>query len=311
MRWSGVVSVALLAAVMEYPYAHNWITEVTFVNGLGKNAKPGKPRDSPAPNDNQADVKFVNLIDTPDLNKPACKNKHVGKQSHEGEYPAFKAAPGEWLYIKWRDNGHIVKDPFDPNLRDKKGRSNGTIYLYGRSYEKQQDDEVTLKTLRDGKWDKGALLAETPYDDGVCGEPGDTLTYVKRCEAGGGGDCKVAVRIPEKEKGEWYTIIYAWNYSLKEGTDAKLTQWYTSCVDIKLEDKPQANSATTEPPKPKAIPLPSLAEHEAHEAVVKKWLENPSQPKPWQDRLKCQGGKKVKRDLTYPMSIARSAKFRF
>ncbi|TGZ80652.1 hypothetical protein EX30DRAFT_372000 [Ascodesmis nigricans] len=244
---------------------------------------------------------------------PVCNHPdygHYRDDEAKTQYPMFKASPGDWLWVKWKDNGHITKDPFDKSITGEGERAGknppydqGKVWIYGS--EKMDNvtykdvASVSLKTVRSGSWKDGELLAESPYDDGLCAEENETLTFLERCKLGGGGPCKVAVQIPPSVKGTKYTLIYVWDYSGKLGRPAVMVHWFTSCLDIEILPGKKPTS-TEKPPKITPARLVTQDEHLAH-------LQKGA--KPSEAELVCKKKKLVKRSSIPGFSP--SAKFRF
>ena len=95
---------------------------------------------------------------------------------------------------------------------------------------------------------QGVLLAgPLNFDDGACVEDNGTPEALKRKAAGGGGPCKSNFKLPENlQPGSVYTVYWVWDFSLHFGP-AKVghTEWYTSCVDIKIGGNNSVKNSST------------------------------------------------------------------
>lgn len=221
----------------------------------------------------------MHLIQDAKLDVPICKRVTQGNKNPQ--YPNLKAKAGDQVELRWMENGHVTKDPLDPNLNKIAGANNGRIYIYG-SDAVDANNNPKLSEVR--KWTRngskeGVLLADVPFDDGVCAEKNDSPISAERFGKGGGGDCKTTIKIPENldPNKKFYSVLWAWDFTAKGGANAP-TQWYTSCLDIEIvgtasgaassPSTPKSNSPPSSPPQsnsppsspPQSFSAPSTAE---------------------------------------------------
>jgi hypothetical protein len=183
----------------------------------------------------------------------------LNDQSYSDQFPMLSAAPGDFVAIKYRENGHVSRpDKTNPN----KPVNRGTVYLYGTTENDLSNValmDVHLKWTADGKGGngKGKLLATRNYDDGQCHEiiPADgdfegitgyRMEFVSKADS---LLCQSDLKIPEDAPvGKVYTVIWVWDWpEMKEqgiavspaeyGAESVLVpEIYTGVVDYKIVD---------------------------------------------------------------------------
>jgi hypothetical protein len=173
--------------------------------------------------------------------------------SYSDQFPMLSVAPGDFVAIKYRENGHVSRADDD---QPQKAVNRGTVYLYGTT-----ENDLSSLSLLDVhlKWTakgdgKGRLLATRNYDDGQCHETlsgaGDIEGIVGfRMKAISDGavklPCQNDIQIPEDAPvGKVYTVIWVWDWSTldKQGiavppaTIPTNPEIYTGVVDYKIVD---------------------------------------------------------------------------
>jgi hypothetical protein len=197
--------------------------------------------------------------------RPLCVKDNEKDQTtpntNTKQFPPLSAAPGSIIQAQYTENGHIT----GPEERDNKpipGYSSGLMYWYGWTDPAYQPtmQEVFLWTA-DGKGGngKGRLLKDkVPYDNGVCAEANVKPISLQRIpqlykKLENGTDildaplpranipCTTQFQLPEDLAGPTYTVAWVWDYSTKAGYVAadpyvrQSNEWYTTCMDIKIE----------------------------------------------------------------------------
>ncbi|KAL2139317.1 hypothetical protein VTI28DRAFT_5331 [Corynascus sepedonium] len=258
-----IVAVWLLAALTGTVTAHSWPEQTVRLGPDGKEVgKPGADR-SHIENGAEADF-LIPPNGGPKVFEPNQKivrddQGPLTDSSYSTQYPMLSVAPGDFVAIKHRENGHVTRpDKTNP----MKPINRGTIYLYGTTENDLSNVnlmDVHLKWTADGKGGngKGKLLATRNYDDGQCHEmkPSDG-------DFEGIGDyrkekiskadqllCQSDIKIPEDAPvGKVYTVIWVWDWpDMKEqgvavppaeyNSDAVATpETYTGVVDFKIVD---------------------------------------------------------------------------
>ncbi|KAI6569836.1 hypothetical protein MCOR04_008232 [Pyricularia oryzae] len=96
--------------------------------------------------------------------------------NYSPKYPMLSAAPGDFVALRYQENGHVSL----PGNGPLKPENRGTIYVYGTS--EPDDNHKLLDIYR--KWtagrDKGRLIATRPFNDGQCYQINNGDISVKR-----------------------------------------------------------------------------------------------------------------------------------
>ncbi|AEO53380.1 hypothetical protein MYCTH_2294618 [Thermothelomyces thermophilus ATCC 42464] len=258
-----IVAAWLLAALSGTATAHSWPEQTVRLGPDGKEV--GKPGADRAHIENGPDASF--LIPPNGGPKVFDANQKIVRDgqgtltdsSYSDQFPMLSVAPGDFVAIKHRENGHVTRaDKTNP----MKPINRGTIYLYGTTENDLSNVnlmDVHLKWTADGKGGdgKGRLLATRNYDDGQCHEqkPADgdlegIGDYRKQHVSNADSLlCQSDIKIPEDAPvGKIYTVIWVWDWpDMKEpgvavppaeyNSDQVATpETYTGVVDFKIVD---------------------------------------------------------------------------
>ncbi|WYZ44323.1 hypothetical protein EsH8_VII_000759 [Colletotrichum jinshuiense] len=266
-------SLALIVATLlggpQLVSSHTWVEQLNRVasNGtlVGPNGFPSgwTGRQSGAFND----ATFTNRI--PGDGFAMCKQT-LGQQV--GGFPALTAAPGDFVSLRYQENGHVTI----PDTPANKPLNRGTVFIYGTTEPKGSDTlfDVHRQWTTDGKGGdgRGRLLATRNYDDGQCYQINDKAISKQRqgqfpheAAQPNGQDvwCQSAVQLPEDlTQNSEYTLYWVWSWpTLKESAvaaskngqfadfpsgfqgdkraltsdDVTTAELYTSCSTIKVQ----------------------------------------------------------------------------
>lgn len=160
----------------------------------------------------------------PVVGTPAYTGKEVLNKfpfTDKPEHPMLEAFPGDHVAIIHLENGHVSLPQNQPN----KPLNRGTIYFYGTSKPKDQEQlfDVHLAWNKDGSGGdkRGILLATRNYDDGQCFQPNTaaiTNERVSKYSADGAKNtqelpCQSDIQLPADLKpGSVYTIYWYWDW---------------------------------------------------------------------------------------------------
>ncbi|KAH6853621.1 hypothetical protein B0I37DRAFT_11428 [Chaetomium sp. MPI-CAGE-AT-0009] len=256
------VAVWLLAALSGTAIAHSWPESTIRLSPDGKEVgKPGADRA-------HIETGTADFLIPPNGGEKVVQQSHkivrdtqgpLNDQSYSDQFPMLSVAPGDFVAIKYRENGHVSRpDKTNPN----KPVNRGTVYLYGTTENDLSSValmDVHLKWTADGKGGngKGKLLATRNYDDGQCHEiiPADgdfegitgyRMEFVSKADS---LLCQSDLKIPEDAPvGKVYTVIWVWDWpEMKEqgiavppaeyGAESVLVpEIYTGVVDYKIVD---------------------------------------------------------------------------
>ncbi|KAL2165296.1 hypothetical protein VTH06DRAFT_593 [Thermothelomyces fergusii] len=253
----------LPAALCRIVIAHSWPEQTVRLGPDGKEV--GKPGADRAHIENGPEASFlIPPNGGPKVFKPNHKIVRAGQavltdSSYSEQFPMLSVAPGDFVAIKHRENGHVTRaDKTNP----KKPINRGTIYLYGTTENDLSNVnlmDVHLKWTADGRGGngKGRLLATRNFDDGQCHElrPADgdlegigdyRKKHVSKADS---LLCQSDIKIPEDAPvGKVYTVIWVWDWpDMKEpgvavppaeydSAEVEIPETYTGVVDFKIVD---------------------------------------------------------------------------
>ncbi|GKT43146.1 uncharacterized protein ColSpa_03327 [Colletotrichum spaethianum] len=271
------VAVATILGASHLAESHTWVEQLNRVaaNGtlVGSAGFPaGWPgRASSAFND----ATFTNRM--PGDGFAMCKQA-VGKQV-DG-FPALTAAPGDFVSLRYQENGHVTL----PNVPENKPLNRGTVFIYGTTQPKADDTlfDVHRQWTTDGKGGdgRGRLLATRNFDDGQCYQiNGQSISQERQSKfpheaaqpMGRDVWCQSAVQLPEDlAQNSDYTLYWVWSWptlaqsavaASKNGQfadfpagftgdkravtskDVTTAELYTSCSSIKVKGEKLVSGA--------------------------------------------------------------------
>jgi hypothetical protein len=193
------------------------------------NAKPGYIRNYQGHIDATASYR----ITQPGLTAPICAPfQQTFNQYSNPLYPQLIAAPGDYVQGIYLENGHVTL------LQTPESKS-GTVYWFGTTVDSPSRTLADVMAWKQGGNKQGVMLSSaTPFDDGLCAEDNGSPIALARKAKGGTGPCKSAFKIPENLKdGSIYTVYWVWDFSKHFAEPADRVEWYTSCIDIKIQDR--------------------------------------------------------------------------
>jgi hypothetical protein len=172
-----VASLAAIAGFIQPAATHSWVEHVMLISANGTMVgQPGFPsgavaRGAPGFND---DI-MVNMLPPNGRGEGPvvlasdrmCKSFD---QYTNPALPRLTASPGDFLALRYLENGHVSLPDGQPN----KPLNRGTIFIYGTTQPRADDTIVAIHGVwnRDGTGGdgRGRLLATRNYDDGQCYE---------------------------------------------------------------------------------------------------------------------------------------------
>lgn len=274
---------ALVATILIPATAHTWIEEYQVIGPNGSFiGDRGFSRGYIGREDPDFDGSFnsLNLVPPSDAVMPdgtvrlrinstdnVCRNSQQTSNYTNPAYPMLKVAPGDYVAMKYLENGHVTLPWNQPG----KPPHGGTVYVFGTSQPIEQEMLANVMKWTDngkGGDGRGRLLATQNFDDSRCHQINDCYHSVERQGAypntipGQPGTvselwCETDVKMPEDLQSGKYTTYWVWQWPtlacetcpFPEGMD----QWYTTCADheiiapgaddfVKLEDAPATNT---------------------------------------------------------------------
>ncbi|KAF1816503.1 hypothetical protein P152DRAFT_446151 [Eremomyces bilateralis CBS 781.70] len=234
--------------------AHSWVEQAQVINNgvyvgdLGFARSWGMPMDDrkyqiPGAGANRPNLAPEDLLCGP--------NERASVQQGSNN-PRLQASPGDFVALKYRENGHTTTN-YEP-------LKVGTLFLYAT--ENPKEDQKLMDALdwtKDGSLDEGRLLNEQPFDDGRCYEhnPGSTANAQRAGKFPNDNQgaswlwCESDIQVPtETATGQPLTVYWVWNFTAPNGA----AEWYTSCLDFDIVDKPEVQRTANATPQP-AQPL--------------------------------------------------------
>ncbi|KAK7725391.1 hypothetical protein SLS57_003868 [Botryosphaeria dothidea] len=249
---------ALVAALLlTQVAAHTWIEQLSVIKNGTFVGNYGYPRSYLSRTDAgfnggassqwllpPLDSGRLRVDDTDSLCRPEQR-----KQTQSEKWPRLNIAPGDFVAMKYAENGHVTL----PDNQKGKPKKGGTVFVYG-TLEPKDDERLTtvLKWTNDGTGGdkRGKLLATNNFDDGRCYQINSGSISVQRQaefpdpnpgQAGSVNEqyCETDVQIPEdQEAGKTYTLYWVWQWPTAAGQDPTYPdgkdEWYTSCSDVEL-----------------------------------------------------------------------------
>jgi hypothetical protein len=174
--------------------------------------------------------------------------------NYSTKYPMLSAAPGDFIALRYQENGHVSLPEGSPG----KPQNRGTIYVYGTSTPSKDEKFLGVH----GIWAKGNasddakghLIAKRNFDDGQCYQINDgpisaerQAMVNKQAQDPQGADlwCQADLRLPaDLPTSGTYTLYWVWDWpTISDGLPASgqtpstkvvSPQIYTSCLDIQL-----------------------------------------------------------------------------
>lgn len=258
-----ISKIILLALLLAPVYAHSWIEELRLIDADGRFfGEAGYMRDFVARSEPTfADTKVTHLLPPNDPHEIQDDHSTTGispqdfmcrksqqSQTPGARYPRLRASPGEFVALRYAENGHVTL----PENSKGKPANRGTVYVYGTSSPHHNEAflDVFDKWTLDGNGGdrRGRLLAAQPYDDGRCYQVNDGVISRQRqkdhplsampdltsdllCQ----NDIQIPPDIPVNQT---FTLYWVWDWPTAPNVDSALpkgkTEVYTSCIDVDI-----------------------------------------------------------------------------
>jgi len=254
--------VATAAYLFEPVVAHSWVEALMRVapNGtmVGPTGYPRgyQPRNAPGRVSDDNDVWLLPPNGVPNkitAQMNMCRPGQRSRSMYSSSAPMLKAAPGDFLALRYQENGHVTL----PDTNPTKPTNRGTIYIYGTTTPSDDEkfEDVWMSWTPDGNGGngKGRLLATRNFDDGQCYQVnGQKISqtrqksFSKKAMDPMGADlwCQNDIQLPaDAQPGKPYTLYWVWHWPsfnvANQASDmptgnAKIVteQFYTSCFDV-------------------------------------------------------------------------------
>ncbi|TDZ60587.1 hypothetical protein CTRI78_v004907 [Colletotrichum trifolii] len=208
----------LLACLLGFVASHSWVEELLRVASNGTLVGPSGYSDGW----NGRGAGFNDDLYTNRLPSQGVKMCKTAGQPQPASFPHLTAAPGDFISLRYQENGHVTK----PESPGRKPLNRGTIFIYGTTQPKLDDTvfDAHRQWTVDGKGGdgRGRLLATRNYDDLQCHQVNDSPISQKRKAEfahtaiqpmGDNIWCQAAFQIPEDvAQGASYSIYWVWSW---------------------------------------------------------------------------------------------------
>lgn len=270
MKFTISIIVAIFALPFQMTTAHTWADELRVIarNGTMSSAvgyaRAYEPRLTNYHPDNN--VNKLPLTNIPD-NTPICApNQIPGAKPADPTYNILSAAPGDFVAVRYLENGHVTEPTQADTATQGKGFGSGLVYIYGTADSKATDMFNSIHKVwnKDGTGGdkRGKLLAVQYFDDMACflagssnghlfvdGPTGNVTLAVARQEAynftvdpadssnGANLLCQTDFQIPvDVQANKDYSIYWVWDWPTMDKTTGQriINETYTSCADIAI-----------------------------------------------------------------------------
>lgn len=239
---------------------HSWVEQLTVIRNsvfVGDNGYPRGyvPRtvifnDGDMQNELPPPTSLRMRIDASDL---VCKSTQMSQNQTAG-YPVLSVSPGDYIAMKYLENGHVTQ----PDVPPGKPPGSGTVFVLGTPDPSDTDTLVDiLQWSSDGSGGdaRGTLLAAQNFDDLRCHQiDNDSAISVERQEEFPNREpgqpngpnqelwCETDVLIPSTiPTNTWYTLYWVWQWPTLPGTPGfpeGKDQYYTTCADVSIVELP-------------------------------------------------------------------------
>ncbi|PSS08745.1 hypothetical protein M430DRAFT_109847, partial [Amorphotheca resinae ATCC 22711] len=171
-----------------------------------------------------------------------CKSTQtIGSQTAGS--PALIASPGDFIALRYQENGHVTQ----PQIPPGKPEGSGIVYVYGTASPSNDDTYLGIHHVWNadgtGGDGRGVLLATRHFDDGQCYQINNGTISKNRQEEfphnanplmGEDLWCQTDVQLPADATGN-YTLYWVWDWPTLDSNGAVIkNESYTTCSDISL-----------------------------------------------------------------------------
>lgn len=238
-----------------FALSHSWNEQLTVIrDGLytGNNGYPRRYVSRSEPGFNDSVMTYV--IPSADSNRTRINDSDFvcsatqRNASQAAEYPRLQAVPGDYIAIKYLENGHVTLPQNTPG----KPPSAGVVYVFGTE-QPNEGEKLTdvLQWTADGTGgdQRGVLLAVQNFDDGRCYQINNGTISSARQQSypdptpGQPGTrneqwCETDIKLPSSlSEPSAFTIYWVWQWPTLPGTpgvESGKDEYYTTCSDINL-----------------------------------------------------------------------------
>lgn len=237
--------------------AHTWIEEMQIIDSNGSYVGDrGYSRGYVA----RTDPTFTGFSDNYLLPQNGVRINSSDSLCHPSQrssnytnpaYPMLKAAPGDYVAMKYLENGHVTL----PHTQLGKPAHAGTVYVYG-THQPAADEKLVdvLAWTADGSGGngKGFLMTAQNFDDGRCHQIncGNISTYrqihfpshqIGQPMSTMEQWCETDLHLPTNVTAGTLTVYWVWSWPTSANADCTYPdgkdEYYTTCSDMQIVDE--------------------------------------------------------------------------
>ena len=246
------------ATLLPFATAHSWVEQIQVIGADGQYVGEfGYPRGFVDRSDPDFDG-FANKWQIPDPTFHAGHTRmtdsmmacHPSQRisNYSTRHPRLEAAPGDFLALKYLENGHVTR-PWDPPGKPQRG---GTVWVYG-TYRPGKDEKLNDVLQWDANGNagdgRGWLMAAEDFDDGRCYQLNESPESARRRleypnHLPGQPDhpseqwCETNIQLPHSSREpSILTIYWVWGWDTVPGTENAICgkdEYYTSFLDVEI-----------------------------------------------------------------------------
>ncbi|KAF1824631.1 uncharacterized protein K489DRAFT_316200, partial [Dissoconium aciculare CBS 342.82] len=247
-----LTSAALFAVASQ---AHTWIEQLQVIGSNGSyTGDYGYPRGYVARTDQGFTGDSDNYL-LPPLSSGRIRIDQTDMLCHPSQrtpnysakYPKLAVAPGDWVAMKYLENGHVTQ----PWVQAGKPSGGGTVYVYGTTAPDSSAKILdVLQWTADGKGGngKGFLIGAQDFDDGRCHQISNSAVSLFRQQANANHVqnqptsqveqwCETDIQIPKQVDGSSLTVYWVWSWQTAVGSLGApygKDEYYTTCMDFDI-----------------------------------------------------------------------------
>lgn len=269
--FSLAATLAFLPNVVLDVAAHSWVEQMLVIQNGTYTGNPGYMRGYTPRGPGFSDFLNQNLLPALSSNRiridstdPMCRSSQT-TSNYTDAYPKLNAAPGDFVAIRYLENGHVT---LPQNQLGKPG-SGGTVMIYATTQPKDNEkltDVLQWNVNGTGGDGRGKLLTVQNFDDGRCYQINSSPISTQRQQqfpnkpvnaaAGSANEelwCETNVQLPsDAATNSDMTLYWAWQWNTMPNVDPGIPkgkdEWYTSCMDVNLVAAGQVKQASVKPP---------------------------------------------------------------
>ena len=241
-----------LLSVFPLTSAHSWLEQAQRINASGfYNGYYGYPRHFVS----RADPHFEDAVMTnllPSQGRTQIEHEDqvclTPSSKRSTVYPRLYAAPGDFVALKYLENGHVTQPGIPPGKPDY----SGTVAVFARTQTAKTDPSLLeiLSWSASGSLTSGRLLTAQPFDDGRCYQinSASSVSVLRQYEfpnydtlASGLTAiheqwCEAIFRIPGDAPPNSTLLLYwIWSWpTLESNVTRAKDEFYTSCLDVSI-----------------------------------------------------------------------------